>query len=136
MRVFLRFVVMAVGIVVLVFGIVFAIQSGSAKQQIADSIAPLRLNQVNATYDLVTEYQKIFMAAEEPDIQAGKAAPSAMYNYLTIQRTSLGLVKSNIGLANLVLTMGIVDIVLGIGIVLAAALVPGKKQKPEIPLQK
>ena len=136
MRIFLRFVVMAVGIVVLVFGIVFAIQSGSAKQQIADSIAPLRLNQVNATYDLVTEYQKIFMAAEEPDIQAGKAAPSAMYNYLTIQRTSLGLVKSNIGLANLVLTMGIVDIVLGIGIVLAAALVPGKKQKPEIPLQK
>jgi hypothetical protein len=67
------------------------------------------------------------MAAEEPNIQAGKAAPSAMYNYLTIQRTALGLAKSNVGLANLVLTMGIVDIILGIGMVLAALLIPGKK---------
>jgi hypothetical protein len=127
MRTFFRFFVMAVGIAVLVFGIVFTIQSGSAKQQVADSIAPLPLNQVNATYDSVTEHQKAIMAAEEPNIQAGKAAPSAMYNYLTIQRTALGLAKSNIGLANLILMMGIVDIILGIGMVLAAVLVPGKK---------
>jgi hypothetical protein len=118
---------MVVGIAVLVFGIIFVVQSGSAKQQVADSIAPLSLNQVNATYDSVTEHQKAIMAAEEPNIQAGKAAPSAMYNYLTIQRTALGLAKSNIGLANLILTMGIVDIILGIGMVLSAALVPGKK---------
>jgi hypothetical protein len=127
MRTFFRFFVMAVGIAVLVFGIVFTIQSGSAKQQVADSIAPLPLNQVNATYDSVTEHQKAIMAAEEPNIQAGKAAPSAMYNYLTVQRTALGLAKSNIGLANLILMMGIVDIILGIGMVLAAVLVPGKK---------
>lgn len=127
MRTILRLITLAVGIAVIVFGIVFTIQSGSAKQQVADSIAPLTLNHLNASYDSVTEHQKTIMAAEEPNIQAGKAAPSAMYNYLTIQRTSLGLAKSNIGVANLVLTMGIIDIVLGIGVILAAALVPGKK---------
>jgi hypothetical protein len=127
MRTILRLSVMVVGIVVLVFGVVFTIQSGSAKQQVADSIAPLPLKQVNASYDSVTEKQKNIMATEESSIQAGKAAPSSMYNYLTIQRTSLGLAKSNIGLANLILTIGIVNIVLGMGMILAAALVPGKK---------
>jgi hypothetical protein len=127
MRTLFRLVVMVVGIAVLALGIVFTVQSGSAKQQVADSIAPLPLSQVNATYDSVTENQKAIMAAEEPGIRAGATAPSSMYNYLTIQRTSLGLAKSNIGLANLIMTMGIVDILLGVGMVLAAALIPRKK---------
>ncbi|MFC2062975.1 hypothetical protein ACFLS8_03435 [Chloroflexota bacterium] len=128
MRTFIRSVIFVVGIAVLVFGVIFIVQSGSAKQQVADSIAPLPLSQVNSTYDSVTEQQKAIMAAEEPNIKAGTAAPSAMYNYLTIQRTSLGLAKSNIGLANIILTMGIVDIVLGIGMVLTAGLIPSRKQ--------
>jgi hypothetical protein len=127
MRTFLRAIVLIVGIAVLVFGVIFIMQSGSAKQQVADSITPLPLNQVNASYDTVTTKQKAIMAKEEPIIQAGKAEPSAVYNYLTIQRTALGLAKSNVGLANLILTIGIVNIVLGIGMILAAALVHGKK---------
>ena len=80
MRTLSRSFVVIVGVMVLVVGIVFIFQSGSAKQQLADSIAPLPLNQVSARYDAVTENQKVIMAEEEPNIQTGKAAPSAMYN--------------------------------------------------------
>ncbi len=127
MKVLARIALLAVGIAVLVFGIIFTIESASAKQQVADSIAPLTLNQLNASYESVTERQQTIMAVEEPNIQAGKAAPTAMYNYLTVQRTSLGLAKANIGQANLILTMGIVDLVLGIGMILAAALASSKR---------
>ena len=58
------------------------------------------------------------MATEEPNIQAGRAAPSAMYNYLTIQRTSLGLARANIGLAGFTRTSGIIDVVVGLGLIL------------------
>ena len=58
-------------------------------------------------------------AAEEPNIQAEQAAPSARYNYLTIQRTALGLARTNVGLAAFVRTSGIIDIIVGLGLILA-----------------
>jgi len=113
--------VMITGVVGLVFGIIFIPQAGSAEREIADSIAPLALADVDAKYDAVTANQQQLRAAEEPGIQAGTAAPSAMYNYLTIQRTSLGLARSNIGFAGYLRTSGIIFIVVGMGLMMAGA---------------
>lgn len=112
-------VVAVIGLVVLVFGIMLIPQSSSAKKEIASEIQPVKLEEVNAKYDAVKVKQVAIMQQEEPQIQAGKAAPSAMYIYLTGQRTSLGLAKSNIGLTGLVQTIGIINIILGVGVILA-----------------
>jgi len=92
-------VVAILGVVCLVFGIIFMTQASSAEKEIADDIQPLTIAEVDAKYEAVKANQMALMATEEPNIQAGRAAPSAMYNYLTIQRTSLGLARANIGLA-------------------------------------
>jgi uncharacterized protein YjeT (DUF2065 family) len=124
---FAKMVILIIGLVAVVFGVIFMVQYGSARQQVANDIAPMPLNQVNASYDLVKAKQEAIMAQEEPNIQAGKAEPSAMYNYLTIQRTSLGLAKANLGLADFIRMMGIINIVIGVGLVLTGIVVPGKK---------
>jgi hypothetical protein len=113
--------VMVTGVVALIFGIIFIPQASSAEKEIADSITPLALSEVDAKYDAVSTSQQQMRAAEEPGIQAGTAAPSAMYNYLTIQRTSLGLTRSNIGFASFLRTTGIIYIIVGLGLILAGA---------------
>ncbi|MFC1946242.1 hypothetical protein ACFLW1_03495 [Chloroflexota bacterium] len=115
----LAVIVSLVGVAVLVLGVLFIVQAGSAEQEVADSIQPLQLAEVDATYEAVKTKHMAMRAAEEPDIQAGKAAPSATYNYLSIQRTSLGLARTNIGLAALVRTTGILDVALGFGVLLS-----------------
>jgi hypothetical protein len=111
-------IVIILGLAVLVFGILFIPQASSAEKEIADSVAPLTLSQVDGKYDAVSmKYDQLKMA-EEPNIQGGTAAPSATYNYLSAQRALLGLAKSNIGTAKLVRTHGIINIVLGLGLIL------------------
>ena len=112
-------VVAIVGVASLILGIIFIVQAGSARQEIADSIAPLNISEVNAKYDAVKVKQAQLMAAEEPKIQAGQAQPTTMYIYLTAQKVGLGLAKTNIGLAGFLQTSGIIDIVVGVGLVLA-----------------
>ncbi len=112
-------VVSLVGVVALVFGIIFITQAGSSAQEVADSIQPVTLAELDGTYETVKAKQMAIRAAEEPQIQAGTAAPSSTYNYLTIQRSSLGLARTNVGLAGFVRTSGILDILVGIGLVLA-----------------
>jgi hypothetical protein len=111
-------VVALVGAVTLVFGIVFIIQSNSGKQMVADEINPIALSDLNSKYDSVKASQIKQMVTEEPNIQAGKAAPSVVYDYLSAQRALLGLAKSNIMLAQFVMLSGIVDIILGLGLIL------------------
>jgi ABC-type dipeptide/oligopeptide/nickel transport system permease component len=111
-------IVALVGVACLVFGIVFIVQSNSAKKMVADEISPLALSDLNAKYDTVKAAQIKQMAAEEPNIQAGKAAPSVMYDYLSAQRALLGLAKSNVLTAQSVMMNGILDIVIGIGLFL------------------
>jgi len=108
-----------VGVVALVFGIIFITQAGSSAQEVADSIQPVTLAELDGTYETVKAKQIAIRAAEEPQLQAGTAAPSSTYNYLTIQRSSLGLARTNVGLAGFVRTSGILDILVGIGLVLA-----------------
>ena len=112
-------VVVVLGVVGLVFGIIFITQAGSSEKEIAESIQPITLTELDAKYEAVKTNQMAIRAAEEPNIQAGQAAPSAMYNYLTIQRTSLGLARTNIGLAEFVRTSGIINIIVGLGLILA-----------------
>jgi len=126
MRTYLKLIVSIIGVAAIVFGIIFIFQSGPAKKQVADSIAPVTLGQLNATYDTVTANLTTDMQAEEPNIQAGKAQPSATLAYLTAQQSGLGLAKSNVGTANMVMMMGIVDVLIGLGLVIGGALIPGK----------
>ena len=66
------------------------------------------------------------MQAEEPNIQAGKAQPSSNLAYLTANQAGLGLAKSNVGTATMVLMMGIVDVLIGLGLFVGGMLIPGK----------
>ena len=113
MKRFYGIIVALIGVAILVMGIVFSLQANTAKKTVADQIAPVTLSNLNATYNSVEASQEKLMAAEEPGIQAGQAAPSAMYNYLSAQRALLGLAKSNIGFSSFVMMSGTVDIVLG-----------------------
>jgi hypothetical protein len=112
-------IVIILGLAALVFGILFIPQASSAEKEIADSVAPLTLDQVNDKYDAVAAKYNQLKMAEEPGIQAGTAAPSPTYNYLAAQRALLGLAKSNIGTAKFVRTNGLIDIIVGLGLVLA-----------------
>ncbi len=104
---FLALLVIILGIASLVFGIIFFPQASSTKQKVADSLTSgVTLDTLDATYDKIDAQLK----------QVPKTDPS----YLTVfaQRTSLGLAKSNVGVAKVLQTMGIVDIILGVGLVL------------------
>jgi hypothetical protein len=97
-------------------------QSNTGKQTVADEISPITLSDLNAKYDAVKAKQQAAMIAEEPNIQAGKAAPSVLYDYLSAQRGLLGLAKSNMSLAGFVLMNGVVEVVLGIGLIFTGML--------------
>ena len=112
-------VVIVLGLVGFVFGIIFITQASSAEQEIANEIQPLTIAEVDAKYEEVKTNQMARAMTEEPKIQAGTAAPSTTYNYLTVQRTSLGLARANIGLVGFVRTSGIIDIIVGLGLILA-----------------
>lgn len=119
MKRFLGMVIAIIGVASLVFGILFIVQSNSGKQTVADEVKPLALSELNAKYDAVKAGYTKYMAAEEPQIQAGKAAPSVMYDYLSAQRALLGLAKSNVSLAGFVMMSGVVDVIVGFGLILA-----------------
>ena len=108
---FYGIIVALIGVAILVMGIVFMAQANTAKKTVADGISPITLSNLNAQYNTVEAAQEKQMAAEEPGIQAGQAAPSAMYNYLSAQRALLGLAKSNMGTSGFVMMSGTVDII-------------------------
>ncbi len=121
-------IVAILGLAVFVFGILFVAQAGSAETEVANSVAPLTLDQVNPKYDAVAIKYNDAKAAEEPKIQAGQALPSVTYDYFSAQRALLGLAKSNIGVAKFVRTSGTVDIILGLGVFLAGVWMLRKSQ--------
>jgi uncharacterized membrane protein len=119
---FYAVLVALIGVAILAMGIVFIMQSNTGKQTVADEISPITLSDLNAKYDAVKAKQQAAMIAEEPNIQAGKAAPSVLYDYLSAQRGLLGLAKSNMSLAGFVLMNGVVEVVLGIGLIFTGML--------------
>jgi type II secretory pathway pseudopilin PulG len=111
-------VVALIGVAILVMGIVFEFQSNTGKQSVADEIAPIALADLNAKYDQVKAGYMQYATAEEPKIKTG-TPPSAMYDYVSAQRALLGMAKSNIATSKFVMMTGTVDIVLGLGLILA-----------------
>ena len=120
-------IVVILGVATLAFGILFLMQAGSAEKQIADEVKPLKLAELDAKYDAVTPKQEGLMAKEEPQIQAGQAAPSAMYNYLSAHRSLLAIARSNVGIAKFVRTSGTVNIIIGLGLIVVGLAMMVKK---------
>jgi len=115
---FLALLVVILGIATLVFGIMFIPQASSAKQEVKDSLSSgVTLDNLDDTYDGVAQ-QLSQMPNTDP-----------RYTMLFSQRTSLGLARANVGLAKLVNTAGIVNIIVGVGLVLGGcALIMRKSQ--------
>ncbi len=101
-------IVVILGLVSIIFGILFITQASAAENEVAESIAPLPLSQLDDQYDAVK--------AQYEQMKAAGAQPSTDYNYLTIQKTGLGLARSNVGTAQAVRINGIIDIILGLGL--------------------
>jgi hypothetical protein len=120
-------IVMILGLASLAFGVVFIMQASSAEKEIAESIQPLKLADVDSRYEDVKAKQTAIKMAEEAQIQAGQAQPSAMYNYLTIQRTGLGKTRAEIGMASFTRMSGTINVIVGAGLILAGV---GLLKKP------
>ncbi|MBN1692345.1 MAG: hypothetical protein JW845_02190 [Dehalococcoidales bacterium] len=119
-------IVIILGLATLVFGIIFIPQANAGEQEIADTVAPLTLDEVSEKYDaVVVKYDQIKMA-EEPAIQAGTAGPSSMYNYLGQQRALLGLAKASMGTTAFIRMMGIVSIFIGAGLIMTGVVLVRK----------
>lgn len=99
-------ITLILGLAAIVLGVMFVLQAGSGQQEITDSIAPLTIDKVATTYDQVSAQLK--------------QIPQTDPNYLptSLQKTSLGLAKSNIGAVKAVRMNGYVDIGVGIALVL------------------
>lgn len=101
-------IVIILGLASIVFGVLYITQASSAENEIAESIAPLPLDQLDTQYDTVK--------AQYEQMRAVGAQPGTDFNYLTIQKTGLGLARANVGTAQSVRMNGIIDILLGLGL--------------------
>lgn len=101
-----------VGVVCIVFGVMFIVQAGNAEQKVLDEIVPLNLeiSEINAAYGQAS-------AALGQAMQSGD--PEVIQN-ATLQKTSLGLIKSSVGTIKITKNIGILQIILGAGLVLAS----------------
>lgn len=112
-------IVIILGVASLAFGVLYIIQAGSAEQEVADTIAPLPLDQLDAKYDEVT--------AQYTQMRAAGTPPSPEYNALYGNKVGLGLARSNVGTASFVQMSGIVNLVIGVGLVLVGIAMVMKK---------
>ena len=102
----LAVITIILGLAVLVFGILFLPKASSAEQEVAESIAPnLTTDALDVTYDNI-DNQLRSLQGNEPQ-----------YLQLFAQRTSLGLARSNMGVASLARTLGIMNIIAGLGLI-------------------
>jgi hypothetical protein len=107
----LALLVVILGIAVLVFGIIMFPQASSARQKVADSLtSPVTLDNLDDMYDQIS-------GAFDQLKASGMPSSDPQYVMVLGQRTSLGLARSNVGLARKIQTDGIVDILIGVGLV-------------------
>jgi hypothetical protein len=101
-------IVLILGVASLVFGIYFVVYGSDGKQEVADNIAPLPLDKLDATYDEAKAgIQQMEAAGIEPELS------------LKLKKTGLGLSRANVGTARFAFYSGIVDIIIGAGLILA-----------------
>ena len=118
MKRFYGIIVALIGVAILAMGIVFEAQANTAKKTVANEVSPIAVKDVNAQYDAASAGYNQYMAKEQPNISAGTAAPSTVYDYYGAQRALLGQAKANLGVAGFVMMTGVINIVLGLGLVL------------------
>jgi hypothetical protein len=112
----LGIIIIILGLVGVVFGILFLPMANSAEQQVADSIAPnLTIDQVDATYDQLDAAVR----------QIPQSDPSYLPTYAN--KVGIGLAKANLGTAKLVRYLGIMNLCLGVGIAAAGIVLVAKK---------
>jgi len=97
-----------VGVICIVFGIMGIIGAGNSEQEVADELAPVTLSTLDATYDQISAAYSAVRGTDAPE-----------ESVLLGKKTSLGLARSNIGTIEFVRNTGILEIVLGAGLVLA-----------------
>ena len=106
-------VIMAiVGIACLVFGVMSIIEAGNAEQKVADELEPAGI----AICDVHAAYGQASAALG----QAMQSGDQETIQNATLQKTSLGLAKANVSTIKFVRNTGILEIVLGAGLVLAS----------------
>lgn len=111
-------IVLLCGLASIVLGILLMVQASAGQDELEESIAPLMVSQVEGRYDEVVGNHNAMRQMAEMAIQRG-GDPPPLYNYLSAQRASLGLAKANIGTVKATRMNGIIDIVVGAGLVLA-----------------
>jgi hypothetical protein len=101
-------IVVILGLASLVFGILFVTEGASGSQEVAESIDPLPLDQLEDAYEQAKAgIAQMEAAGMEPDLAT------------KLTKTGLGLARANKGTADMVKTNGVVDICVGLGLVLA-----------------
>jgi len=110
-------IVVILGIASLVFGILFVTQAASAENEVAESIDPVTLDELDERYDQA-----------KPGIKDMEAAGMEVDLDTKLQKTGLGLARANYGTARAVRVNGVVDICVGLGLVLAGLALLRKAQ--------
>jgi hypothetical protein len=119
----LALLVVILGIATLVFGIIFIPQASEAKQKVADSLTSgVTLDNLDDTYDKINGTYDQLKAS-------GMLSSDPQYVMVLGQRTSLGLAKTNVGLARVLNTVGIINILLGVGLVFAGCALMMRKNQ-------
>ena len=98
-----------VGVVAIIFGIMGIMEAGKAEDKVAEEIAPIAICDVNATYGQISGAYSAVKGTDTPEESA-----------LLLQKTSLGLAKSNIGTIKFLRNTSILEIIAGAGFVLAS----------------
>jgi len=101
-----------VGVVAIVFGIMGIMEAGKAEQRVLDEITPMgiELCNVNATYGQLSAGFAQMNESDDPEA----------YQKAKLNKTSLGLIRSNVGTIKFVRNTSILEIIAGAGFVLAS----------------
>ena len=110
MKIFGSLLVVLVGVVAIVFGVMFIMQAGSSRTTLSNELkaSNVTLATLNAAYDQAKAGLEQATAAKNAE-----AAQSAGW-----QKASLSVAKSSVSTINFVEKSGILNIVLGVGFVL------------------
>ena len=119
MKNLLSILVAVVGVAAIVFGVLFIMQSNSAKATLVDELnaSGVTLDTLDAKYDAAKAgiAQASAALATAPD--AAKAAINEKIQDAGWQKASLSAAKASLGTINFVQMSGILSIVLGVGFV-------------------
>lgn len=122
MKTFGSILIALVGIVCIVFGVMFIMQAGDNRTTVVDELkaSNITVSTLDAAYDQAKAGLAQALAAGAAGTESAQSAGW--------QKASLGLAKSNLGTIDFVQKSGILSILIGLGFVLTGA---GMMMKPK-----